>query len=108
MEAVGLSATSANTLHAQLQSLQLAFQRTVDHARADPDDHAAEQTRVDFDVDRDAAAVAKALEAVRRVARTEESLLPTLIEAARVRATVGEVMNALADVFGRYDGAAKW
>jgi methylmalonyl-CoA mutase N-terminal domain/subunit len=57
---------------------------------------------------RDAAAVAKTLESVRRVARTEENLLPALIEAARVRASVGEIMNALADVFGRYDGAAKW
>jgi hypothetical protein len=25
-----------------------------------------------------------------------------------VRCTVGEIMNALADVFGRYDGAARW
>jgi methylmalonyl-CoA mutase N-terminal domain/subunit len=57
---------------------------------------------------RDPAAVAKALESVRRVARTKENLLPILIDAARVRATVGEIMNALADVFGRYDGAAKW
>jgi hypothetical protein len=30
------------------------------------------------------------------------------VEAARVRCTVGEIMNALADVFGRYDGAARW
>ena len=28
--------------------------------------------------------------------------MPGLIEAARVHATVGETMNALADVFGRY------
>ncbi len=34
--------------------------------------------------------------------------MPTLIEAARARCSVGEIMNALADVFGRYDGAAKW
>ena len=31
-----------------------------------------------------------------------------LLEAARARCAVGEIMNALADVFGRYDGAAKW
>ena len=37
-----------------------------------------------------------------------ENLMPPLLEAARARATVGEVMNALADVFGRYEGAAKW
>ena len=28
--------------------------------------------------------------------------------ASRARATVGEVMNGLADVFGRYEGAARW
>jgi methylmalonyl-CoA mutase N-terminal domain/subunit len=45
---------------------------------------------------------------VRRVAATKENLLPTLIEAARARCSVGEIMGALADVFGRYEGAARW
>ena len=42
--------------------------------------------------------------------RTLRTISPdaTLLEAARLRCTVGEIMNALADVFGRYDGAAKW
>jgi len=31
-----------------------------------------------------------------------------LLEAARARCTVGEIMGAMTDVFGRYDGAAKW
>jgi methylmalonyl-CoA mutase N-terminal domain/subunit len=34
--------------------------------------------------------------------------MPTFLEAARARCSVGEIMNALADVYGRYDGAAKW
>jgi methylmalonyl-CoA mutase N-terminal domain/subunit len=57
---------------------------------------------------RDGAEVSKLLERVRRVAATSENLLPTLIKAARARCTVGEIMAALADVFGRYEGAAKW
>jgi methylmalonyl-CoA mutase N-terminal domain/subunit len=57
---------------------------------------------------RDSEAAQQALDKVRRVAATNENLMPTLIEAARARCTVGEIMNALADVFGRYDGAAKW
>jgi methylmalonyl-CoA mutase N-terminal domain/subunit len=57
---------------------------------------------------RDADAVKRSLDLVRRVARTSDNLLPALIEAARARCAVGEIMNALADVFGRYDGAAKW
>jgi methylmalonyl-CoA mutase N-terminal domain/subunit len=57
---------------------------------------------------RDGAAVRRCLDAVRRVAGTSQNLLPPLLEAARARCTVGEAMNALAEVFGRYDGAAKW
>jgi methylmalonyl-CoA mutase N-terminal domain/subunit len=57
---------------------------------------------------RDGEAVRRALAEVRRVAGTNENLMPSLLEAARARCTVGEIMAALADVFGRYDGAAKW
>jgi methylmalonyl-CoA mutase, N-terminal domain len=57
---------------------------------------------------RDASAVGRALAEVRRVAATKENLMPAFVEAARARCTVGEIMKALADVFGRYDGAAKW
>jgi methylmalonyl-CoA mutase N-terminal domain/subunit len=57
---------------------------------------------------RDVEQVRKMLDWIRTVAATKENLMPTLVEAARVRCTVGEMMNALADVFGRYDGAARW
>ncbi len=57
---------------------------------------------------RDAEAVRRSLDAVRKAAAAGTNLMPVLVEAARVRCTVGEIMNALADVFGRYDGAAKW
>jgi methylmalonyl-CoA mutase, N-terminal domain len=57
---------------------------------------------------RDQETVRRSLRAVKQVAATHENLLPILLEAARARCTVGEIMHALADVFGRYDGAAKW
>ena len=57
---------------------------------------------------RDGVAVGKLLGEIRRVAGTTENLMPVLLEAARARCTVGEIVNALADVFGRYDGAAQW
>src|SRR5205814_1389614 len=57
---------------------------------------------------RDSAAVQKKLAEIKQVASTKQNLMPVLLEAARLRCTVGEIMNALADVFGRYDGAAKW
>jgi methylmalonyl-CoA mutase, N-terminal domain len=57
---------------------------------------------------RDGEAVRRLLDQVRRVAATSENLMPTLIDAAKARCTVGEIMHAMADVYGRYDGAAKW
>jgi methylmalonyl-CoA mutase N-terminal domain/subunit len=57
---------------------------------------------------RDQEAVERCLAAVRRTAATNQNLLPDILEAARARCTVGEIMAALAEVFGRYEGAAKW
>jgi methylmalonyl-CoA mutase, N-terminal domain len=57
---------------------------------------------------RDSGAALRALNEIKRLAATKTNLMPALLEAAEARCTVGEIMNALADVFGRYDGAAKW
>jgi methylmalonyl-CoA mutase N-terminal domain/subunit len=57
---------------------------------------------------RDIESAKRCLAAVKRIAGTTENLMPALLDAVRARCTVGEVMGALADVFGRYDGAAKW
>lgn len=46
--------------------------------------------------------VQRTLAEVRRVAAAGGNTMPALIEAARVRATVGELIKALADVFGRH------
>jgi len=54
---------------------------------------------------RDSAAAAAALEGVRRAARTQENLMPALLEAARRDCTVGETVAALADGLGRYTTA---
>ncbi len=51
---------------------------------------------------RDGAAVRAGLAAVARVARSTENLLPPMKEALRARATLGEVSDALRDVFGEY------
>ena len=44
-----------------------------------------------------------AISAVRRAAEAGENTMPALIEAAKQRATVGELVRSLADVYGRYD-----
>jgi methylmalonyl-CoA mutase N-terminal domain/subunit len=54
---------------------------------------------------RDQEAASRSLAEVRRIAATPQNLMPALLDAARARCTVGEIMNALADVFGRHDGA---
>ncbi len=52
---------------------------------------------------RDSDSVRKALSALRAAASDPvQNTMPLLVEAARVRATVGEVMNALEEVFGSW------
>ncbi len=52
---------------------------------------------------RDGNRVAAALEAIRVCARSEEgNLLEVAVEAAKARATLGEISRAMEDVFGRY------
>ena len=52
---------------------------------------------------RDARDVKRVLDELRTVARDPaRNLMPTLVEAARVHATQGEIVGALQDVFGRY------
>ena len=52
--------------------------------------------------DRNQAAVDEALVDLRRAAETDANLMPHLLDTVRSRATLGEVINTLADVFGRY------
>jgi YD repeat-containing protein len=53
--------------------------------------------------DRDSDEVARGLEHVQRDAEDpERNLMPALIDAVQAYATEGEIMNALAEVFGRY------
>jgi methylmalonyl-CoA mutase len=52
---------------------------------------------------RDEAAARAALDALRQGAAGDANLLALCIEAARARATLGEISLALEDVFGRYD-----
>ncbi len=57
---------------------------------------------------RDASAASEALDAVRRTASAGDNIMPVLIRAANAHCTVGETVNALADVYGRFDGGVGW
>jgi methylmalonyl-CoA mutase N-terminal domain/subunit len=69
----------------------------------DPALEPAQKSRLaDYKADRDQSAVADALEAMRVTARGDENLLYPMKEALRAGATLGEVSDALRDVFGQY------
>jgi len=52
--------------------------------------------------ERDNKKVNEILDRVRQVARADENIMPVLVEAVKVYATVGEISDALRDVFGEY------
>ena len=61
-----------------------------------------EQTRAQ----RDAGAVANALERLQTAAKNNENTMPATIEAVRSYATLGEICSALRDVYGIYEEPA--
>jgi methylmalonyl-CoA mutase N-terminal domain/subunit len=52
---------------------------------------------------RDANRVARSLAAVREVALGKTNLMPSLLEAVRAYATLGEICDALRDAWGEYE-----
>jgi methylmalonyl-CoA mutase N-terminal domain/subunit len=125
-----LSAIETGFFRREIADAAFAYQRAVDakdklivgvNAFEETDEKPMELLAIDEAVEReqterlrlvkakrDGAAVRRCLDAVKLAAGAKENLLPSLLDAARARCTVGETMLALADVFGRYDGAAKW
>jgi (2R)-ethylmalonyl-CoA mutase len=69
-------------------------------------DPAAEAEQIEsvqhWRAERDAGAVERALADVRKVAATDENLMPATIELAKAGGTVGEWAGALREVFGEY------
>ncbi len=72
----------------------------------DVDNHAVREAQVariaSVKASRDADACRQALDALREGARGQGNLLELAVEAARARATLGEISSAMEDVFGRY------
>ncbi|MDZ4756462.1 MAG: methylmalonyl-CoA mutase family protein [Phycisphaerae bacterium] len=53
-------------------------------------------------------AAKQALDDIRSVARKDENVMAALVEAAHQKCTLGEMVQAMADVFGRYSGGPEW
>ena len=58
--------------------------------------------------ERDQAAVDAALRRMTEVARTEDNLIPAMLDAARAEATLGEICGALRDEWGGYSEPARF
>jgi methylmalonyl-CoA mutase N-terminal domain/subunit len=85
--------------------------------------HSVETDQVDrlakFKARRDAAGVKRALDRIRETARKGDpaletqglnkfNLMPALVDGALANCTLGEMVQAMADVYGRYTGGPEW
>ena len=74
--------------------------------------HSVETVQVDrltrFKQARNNTAVESALESIRKAAQSDDNVMPTLIEGALANCTMGEMVQALADIYGRYTGGPEW
>ncbi len=57
---------------------------------------------------RDADTAARALDAIRAAARAGDNVMDALVDASIARCTLGEMVQAMADVYGRYSGGPEW
>ena len=49
-----------------------------------------------------------ALDAIRAAARNDENVMPSLVDGSLANCTLGEMVQALADVYGRYTSGPEW
>jgi methylmalonyl-CoA mutase N-terminal domain/subunit len=95
---VGVNAyTDGNEAH-QVEILQIPHQVEEDQCAR----------LADFRRDRDGGDVERALDAIRDAARKETNVMPALVDGAIARCTLGEMVQALADVYGRYTSGPEW
>jgi methylmalonyl-CoA mutase N-terminal domain/subunit len=61
-----------------------------------------------FRRERNADGVKRALDRIRQEARDGRNVMDALVEGALARCTLGEMVQAMADVYGRYAGGPEW
>lgn len=74
--------------------------------------HTVETTQCErlasFKKNRDVDGANAALDTIRATARDDDNLMPALIDAALANCTLGEMVQAMADVYGRYTSGPEW
>ena len=120
-----IAAIEAGFFRREIADAAFAYQREVDAKRklivgvnafVEPDEKPLDVVTVDDQVEKDQIAALRAikkqahaieikrcLDEVRRAAATNENLVAIIVEAAKARVSVEQIMNALADVFGRHE-----
>jgi methylmalonyl-CoA mutase N-terminal domain/subunit len=120
-----IAAIEAGFFRREIADAAFAYQREVDAQRklivgvnafVEPDEKPLDVVTVDDQVEKDqiaalrtiktkanATAIKRCLDELRRAAATKENLVGNIVEAAKARASVEQIMNALADVFGRHE-----
>ena len=95
---VGMNAYHDGSEDQQVEILQIPHQVEIDQC-----------DRLDaFKKNRNHDLVQKQLDVLRADARNGANTMPALVEASDSGATMGEMVQALADVFGRYSGGPEW
>lgn len=95
---VGVNAYADGNEDKQVEILQ------IDHrVEADQCDRLAK-----FKKNRNADGVKKALDEIRNAARSNKNIMPSLVDGALANCTLGEMVQAMADVYGRYTGGPEW
>ncbi len=95
---VGVNAYPDGNEEAQVELLQIPHSvETVQCERLDA-----------FLKSRDDDKAMAALDAIREAARNDENVMSSLVEASLSRCTLGEMVQAMGDVFGRYSGGPEW
>ena len=85
------------------------------------DDHAVEILQIPHEVEtvqcerlaefrkqRNDDEVARALDEIRNTARSDQNVMDSLVEASITGCTLGEMVSAMGDVYGRYTGGPEW
>ena len=57
---------------------------------------------------RDSAAANRALDAIRNACRNDENVMPFLVEGSLANCTLGEMTQAMSDIYSRYSGGPEW
>jgi methylmalonyl-CoA mutase N-terminal domain/subunit len=95
---VGVNAYPDGNEDAQVELLQIPHSvETIQCERLD-----------DFLKSRDDDKAMAALDTIREAARNDENVMDSLVDACLERCTLGEMVQAMADVFGRYSGGPEW